>query len=112
MEITTREYIVRIRIIQISGRLEALTVHSLREEQEKHLEAGETHFIVDLSKLTFMDSSGMAALVSLLKRARQASGDVVLVKPQEPAAYRVLSLTRFDQVFKITENVDDAIKQF
>lgn len=112
MEITTHEYHLHVDIITITGRLEAFTVKDLRAEQEQLLANGGKNFIVDLSPTKFMDSAGMSALVSLLKRARQAGGDVVLVKPSEPGAYRILTLTRFDQVFQIVEIVDEALKLF
>lgn len=112
MEITTREYHIHVDIIEISGRLEAFTVKDLRVEQDKLIEKGGNNFVVNLSTTAFMDSAGMSALVSLLKRARQAGGDVVLVKPIDPAAYRILTLTRFDQVFQIVDTVDEAVKLF
>jgi len=112
MELTVREHIVRIHILEIRGRLEAFTVSALRDQQATLIDAGASHFVIDLSQTAFMDSAGMSALVSLLKRARQAGGDVVLVKPTDPAAYRILTLTRFDQVFTIKDTVEDAIKHF
>lgn len=112
MEITTREYHIHVDIIQISGRLEAFTVKDLRSEQDKLMENGGKNFVIDLSPTEFMDSAGMSALVSLLKRSRQAGGEVILVKPTDPAAFRILTLTRFDQVFKIVDSVDEALKLF
>jgi len=112
MEIKTRTYQVRVDIIEITGRLEAFTVKDLREVQNQLMENGGKNFVVDLTETEFMDSAGMSALVSLLKRARQVQGDVALVKPKDPAAFRVLTLTRFDQVFKIYQSVDEAITTF
>jgi anti-sigma B factor antagonist len=112
MEVTIREHIVRTQIVAITGRLDASQAARLRAENERLLAAGENRFVVDLTTTSFMDSAGMSTLVSLLKRARQANGDVILVKPVDPAAHRILSLTRFDQVFAIAESVEAAIKQF
>ncbi|MEL6148079.1 MAG: STAS domain-containing protein [Chloroflexota bacterium] len=115
MEINTREHsehILQVHILEITGRLEAFTVAALREEQERLLNDGAENFIVDLSQTEFMDSAGMSALVSLLKRARGAGGDVVLVEPAIDATRRILTLTRFDKVFKMATTTDDALKQF
>jgi len=112
MNIAIREHIVHIHIIEVTGRLEAFTVSDFRQQQETLLADGATQFVVDLSQTEFMDSAGMSALVALLKRSRQADGDVVLVKPTNPAAYRILTLTRFDQVFQMADTVEDALKQF
>ena len=112
MEINTREYRIRVDIIEITGRLEAFTVKDLRTEQDRLMDNGGANFVVDLSHATFIDSAGMSALVSLLKHSRQAGGTVALVKPTDPAAFRILTLTRFDQVFQITDTLDDALKLF
>ncbi len=112
MEISSQIIQIRIDVLTIGGRLEAFTVKDLREEQDRIIADGGKNFVVDLSQAEFMDSAGMSALVSLLKRARQMGGDVILVKPIDPAAYRILTLTRFDQVFYMTDTVDEAIKQF
>ncbi|NJL93958.1 MAG: STAS domain-containing protein [Anaerolineae bacterium] len=104
MNIELQEHIVRTWVIRLSGRLDAFSVGRLREQQESLLEAGGKRFLVDLRGLEFLDSAGLAALVSLLKRARQLGGDVVLVAPTHEEARRILTLTRFDQVFRQVEN--------
>ena len=81
----------------------------MREKFDDLLEEEVERFIVDLSDTTFLDSAGMAALVSLLKRARQAGGDVMLVWPKLEAAQRILKLTKFDKVFTMLDSAEDAI---
>ncbi len=112
MEISTREHVIRIQILEITGRLDAFSVTSLRQEQKRLIDAKQFKFVVDLSKTAFMDSAGMSALVSLLKQSRQSGGDVVLVPPADPAAYRILTLTRFDQVFTMAATIEQAIARF
>ncbi len=112
MEISVQKHIVGVNVITLTGKLEAFTVVALREKQEELLAEGAGNFVVDLSSLTFMDSAGLSALVSLLKRTRQNGGDVVLVAPSDADAYRILALTRFDQVFKITNTTYEALQSF
>jgi anti-sigma B factor antagonist len=112
MKITLKEHVIRIQIVSLEGRLEAFTVASIRTEFDSLLESGSTNFVVDLSQVSFMDSAGMSLLVSLLKRTRQKGGDVVLVKPREAAAFRILTLTRFDKVFTLVNSIEEAYKIF
>jgi anti-anti-sigma factor len=65
--------------------------------------------VVDLSAVPFIDSAGMAVLVSLLKKARIAAGEVILVWPSEEAARRILRLTKFDRVFPMADDVQSAL---
>lgn len=110
MDIGIDEHVIRNKIITLSGRIDAFSVPALREAQERMLAEGHSRFVVDLRQVTFMDSAGLSTLVTLLKRARQAGGNVVLVSPTDPAAMRILSLTRFDQVFYLSSDIDDAVK--
>ena len=102
----------KIYVLAITGRLDAFTVEKLREEQTRLLEEGVNRFVVNLSQTTFIDSAGMSAMVSLLKRSRLSSGNVVLVKPTNQAAYRILTLTRFDQVFAMADDITTAVAYF
>jgi anti-anti-sigma factor len=112
MELLLSEHIVRINIVSPKGRVDAFCAPALREELNHLLAKGENKFLIDLSAVSFLDSAGMAVLVSLLKSARQAGGDVKLVLPVEEAARRILRLTRFDRVFEVADTVEAALSNF
>lgn len=99
MEITVTEQIIRNTNVALTGRIDAFNVGGLRDTFNGLIKDGATQFVVDLSKVSFLDSAGMAALVSLLKQARSKGGDVSLVWPELEAAKRILRLTKFDRVF-------------
>ncbi len=112
MKLSIREHIVRTVIIAPEERVDAFSAPSLRASFEKFLAEGVSKFVVDLSLTPFLDSAGMAALVSLLKNARQAGGDVKLVWPKEEAAQRTLRLTKFDRVFEMADTAELALERF
>lgn len=64
--------------------------------------------LVDLSAVTYIDSSGIASLVEALQRAtsRGTSLSLVAVSPQ---AHRVFELARLDKVFAIHPDIDAAL---
>lgn len=64
--------------------------------------------LVDLSQVTYIDSSGIAGLVEALQQARELgrSFDLVALSPQ---ALRVFELARLDQVFAIHPDIDTAL---
>ncbi len=105
MEITVTEQLSRTVVVAPKERLDAFSAPQMRERLEALLAEGVTQFVIDLSQTPFLDSAGMAVLVSLLKRARQAGGDVKLVKPASEAVQRILLLTRFDKVFDMLDSV-------
>jgi anti-anti-sigma factor len=112
MNITINEHIIRIVVVTPQDRIDAFSSPQLRERVNQLLTDGVSMFVIDLSNVPFLDSAGMAVLVSALKRARQANGDVKLVWPKEEAARRILRLTRFDRVFSMAESAEAAISSF
>lgn len=64
--------------------------------------------VVDLARVTYIDSSGVASLVEALQTAKKGGRGLALASVSE-SALRVLKLARLDTVFKIHASVDDAL---
>ncbi|MGA8259305.1 MAG: STAS domain-containing protein [Arenicellales bacterium] len=64
--------------------------------------------VVDLSGVSYIDSSGIASLVEGLQEARKSGGSLALAAVSE-GAMRVLHLARLDKVFVIADDVSAAI---
>ena len=110
--IQVSEQLKRVTILTLRDRLDAFNASTAREQVDQLLQGGATHFAVDLSEITFMDSAGIAVLVNLLKRTRQIGGGVKLVRSTNPAALRLLQLTKFDQIFEMFDTAEEAVKAF
>lgn len=63
--------------------------------------------VIDLGPTTFIDSSGLGALVSGLKTCRQAGGDLRIAAPGEQVR-TVLRLTNLDRILRAHDTVEDA----
>ncbi|RVU02714.1 anti-sigma factor antagonist [Mucilaginibacter limnophilus] len=61
--------------------------------------------VLDLSKITYMDSSFLGALVSALKHAIANSSDVILIHLKKDI-HDLFALIRLDKVFKIHKNLE------
>ena len=103
MNVVIREEVQRTAVVAPQDRLDAFSAPTLRAHFDELSAAGVKDFIVDLSATPFMDSAGMAVLVSLLRRSRQNGGSVKLVWPRSEAVKRTLQLTQFDRVFEFVE---------
>lgn len=64
--------------------------------------------VVDLSGVSYIDSSGIASLVEAYQTARK-QGTALMLAAVSPAALRVMQLARLDRVFDIRASVDDAL---
>ena len=72
-----------LEIFELSGRITSLDgVQPLRRRFREAVSEGRRHFLFDLRKALFMDSSSIGEMCACLKRAADASGSVqLLVKP-------------------------------
>lgn len=112
MIVDVSEQLIRIVTVAPRDRIDAMSAPDLRKQLQTYLDEGVSHFVIDLATVPFLDSAGMAVLVSVLKRARMAGGDVKLVWPQLEAARRILHLTKFDRVFSMAEGAEQARQSF
>ncbi|MGH2629842.1 MAG: STAS domain-containing protein [Actinomycetota bacterium] len=93
-------------VVRIAGELDLATSAALRSALESGFARDTPRLAVDLTEVTFMDSSSLGVLVAYLKRAREQAGDLMLVGVQGSPA-KVISLTGLDAVFRIEDSVAD-----
>jgi anti-anti-sigma factor len=97
-----------ISTVHLSGRIDITSANDLKQVLADHIGDGHARLVVDLQEVSFVDSSGLSALVSGLRVARRAGGDLRLAAPgEQPKA--VLGLTSLDQIFSITSTLAEAV---
>lgn len=79
-------------------RLDAVIAVSFREAMLERIEQGQKRIVLDLSNVGFLDSSGLGAVVAVLKHLGQQG--CLYLCGVSPAVMAVLRLTRMDRVFK------------
>ncbi|MBB1023133.1 MULTISPECIES: STAS domain-containing protein [unclassified Dietzia] len=94
-------------VVQPTGRLNMVAAPGLRDQLRELVDGGSRRVVVDLSATEFIDSSGLGALISGLKAARQAGGDLRIAAPNAQVT-SVLKLTRLDRVLTAHESADSA----
>ena len=96
-------------VIAAKGRLNVIAAPELRAAVNGALEAGHRWLVLDLAQTDFMDSSGLGALVSCLKSAREADGDLRIANAGEQILM-VLNLTSLDRILPSYPNVQEAFR--
>ena len=94
-------------VVALSGEVDLEVSPRLRELLLGHVRGGRG-VIVDLSAVSYIDSSGVASLIEAFQLARRGSTAFALVAPS-PAALRVLQLARLDRVFHIHATLAEAL---
>jgi anti-sigma B factor antagonist len=96
----------RWTVVEVAGELDLHTSPALRDHVLSLIEGGTGFLALDLSKVEFMDSSSLGALVACLKRLRERDGRLVLIGVTG-SPKKVLGLTGLDRVFDQVERPEE-----
>lgn len=95
------------KVVAASGEVELHSAPRLREELKQICETDKPSCVVDMSDVTFIDSTGVGVLVGALKRAREHNGELSIVCPQ-PRVRRVFEITGLLGALPIFESLEAA----
>jgi anti-sigma B factor antagonist len=98
-----------IDIVKLPERLMMADAAQARAALKDIIAGGGGRLILDLGDTTFMDSSGLAVLVSSLQAARKKDGDVCLVGMGDTVR-ALFELTRLHTVFQIFDDEAGALR--
>ena len=101
----------KVQILACQGRMDAQVSGLLKERIQEILDQGATTLVLDLKELEFLDSSGLGALVSCLRRVKEKKGEIKLAGLR-PEVRSIFDITRVSRLFDICENAADAVKAF
>jgi len=88
-----------VALVGYAGRLNMASAHRLTKAVEEAIEEGRTRIVIDLAETSFIDSSGLGALIAALKRTREAGGDLRVARATDQAV-AVLCLTNLDRILR------------
>jgi|HigsolmetaAR202D_1030399.scaffolds.fasta_scaffold00012_78 anti-anti-sigma factor len=111
MYITAEQPSSHVTIVHLSGRLDLQSAPEMKQYlidlvgQDSHL------VVVDLEDTIFVDSSGLSALISGLKAARQKGGDLRIARPSKQVEV-ILNLTTLNHILKPYTSLEDALEHY
>jgi anti-sigma B factor antagonist len=91
-------------------RLDASVAPEFKSAMEDIITSGNDQLILDISKLSFMDSSSLGAMVAVLKQVG-ATGKMV-VFGASGTVLELFKLTRMDRIFTLTNDIETAKTHF
>ncbi|ABU57216.1 MULTISPECIES: STAS domain-containing protein [Roseiflexus] len=96
-----------ITIVRMDGRLDLVTAAQVKQQLTELVASGHRRLIFDLDRVSFVDSSGLGALISGLKVARQAGGDLRIARANQQVR-TLLNLTMLERVLRPYETLEEA----
>lgn len=88
-------------------RLDASVAPAFRQAVLQVVAQGHTRLVLDLATVEFLDSSGLGAMVSILKAL--GSRGAFAVAGAQGAVLSLFQLTRMDKVFVLAPSADEAV---
>ena len=108
MQIESRKTDGLIILIPSDKSLEAANSKDFKSQIVDQINEGTLLIVLNLSKVEFMDSSGLGSLISIVKLLSNAHGKIVLCNVGDQIK-KLFNLTRLNQVFQIFSNEQEAI---
>ncbi|HQK74885.1 MAG TPA: STAS domain-containing protein [Candidatus Hydrogenedentes bacterium] len=97
----------QVCVVKVAGDVDLYSSPELRKAITRAVPKAGALAAVDLSGVTYMDSSGVATLVEGLRESDKKGNGFALIAPSQPVL-KVLSLSRLDKIFDIRPDVDGA----
>lgn len=97
-------------VVAVVGDLDAATAPRLHAELLQLAEDGVDRVVLDLRRMTFVDSFGLGVIVNAKKRLSQHGNALCLVAgPDQRTLLRVLEITGLDRVLPVHPSVTEAV---
>ena len=103
----TREQKDTCQVFRLTGLLDAFSEPTFQKIVGKFIDDGPAHIILDLSKIDFLDSSGLGALVKLVKKTQSVEGTLQVVA--NARVMQTVKLVKLEKFLSIQSSVDDAL---
>jgi anti-anti-sigma factor len=98
----------QIVFVAVTGDLDLWSAPALEQRLRNCLERGQCWIVVDLSKASFLDSSGLGALTNSMRRIERKGGRLVVVNT-DPQLRRVFELTGLKRVLNVVPDREQAM---
>ena len=98
-------------ILDISGEIDLYNAPEIKDIVNKLIDQKKYNVIINLKEVTYIDSSGIGALISSLSNLKKYQGGLKIINVFA-SAKKVFELTKLTSFFEIYDSEDEAVKAF
>lgn len=95
-------------VVTLTGEIDLSNHAVLRAGLNDLITGGTVHLVLDMSEVTFIDSTGLGALIGTRRRVHAFHGSLAIVL-DDPATLRVFEITALDKVFDLHATLASAL---
>jgi anti-sigma B factor antagonist len=110
MDIQVRE-VGNVVILDINGEIDLYNAPEIKETIKNQMEQGKNQIIINLDKVSYIDSSGIGVLISSLSNLKKAGGGLKIIHVYA-SVRKVFELTKLTSFFDIYDSEQEALAAF
>lgn len=110
MEISQRNA-DNVEILDINGEIDLYNAPEIKSKITELMEAGKSDIIINLEKVSYIDSSGIGVLISSLSNLKKAGGSLKIINVFA-SVRKVFELTKLTSFFDIYDSEEEAMKSY
>jgi anti-sigma B factor antagonist len=99
-----------VAVVEVSGEIDMATRAEMADPVFAQLDAAPPSLVIDLTKVEFMGSAGLAVLIEAHERAQQADTRLGIVVPGSSVALRCLTISGLLELLPIHPTMADAMR--
>jgi len=109
-DFTTERSLLRdgLGLVELSGEVDLYTAPRFKEDLVGLIETGVEAIVIDLSRVTFIDSTALGVIIGGVKRMRERDGRLAIVAGSRPVV-RILDITGLDKVLTVFDTRAEAL---
>lgn len=96
-------------LLEVSGEVDVASSDGLRDELSNLIDLVSSDIVLDLSNVSFIDCSGLTALMAGLRQLEDKSGATLRLVGATPQARRLLAITGLDRVFPMHDTTAELV---
>jgi anti-sigma B factor antagonist len=100
-----------IIILDIQGEIDLYTAPEIKSMIRKLINSGENNVILNFEKVSYIDSSGIGALIWSMDNLKKYQGSLLLINVVNPVK-KVFELTKLNFYFEIYDSENEALSKF
>jgi anti-sigma B factor antagonist len=100
-----------VTLVEVSGRVDSMNADQFGGALNTQIDGGKVHIVLDLSSVEYMSSAGLREIVTSLKKAKKAQGDLRLAQPSQRVR-EVLEMAGLDTIFRIYSTQSEAVGSY
>lgn len=109
LKVTPRRIDDGTQALDLEGEVDVYTAPKLRQEIMDQVDSGVKNLLVNLTKVEYLDSTGLGILIGGVKRLKEQGGSLKLVGPSARIT-RIFEITGLNKIFDVYPGEAEALQ--